>query len=88
MYLPKFFIISFLIISAGACDSNKTQKNTLFSLSINTPSKEIQQGNVIEIELTNKKNKTIDQVQYTLNGQKVEVADNKLTLDTEKLGIQ
>lgn len=88
MYLPKFFIISFLILSAGACNSNRIQKNALFSLSIITPDKEIQQGNMIEVELTNKKNKTIDQVQYTLNGKSVEVTDNKLTLNTEKLGIQ
>src|SRR5690606_32797283 len=88
MYLPKFFLISFLILSAGACDSNRIQKNALFSLSIITPDKEIQQGTMIEVEVTNKKNKTIDQVQYTLNGKSVEVTDNKLTLNTEKLGIQ
>jgi len=88
MYLPKFFIISFLLLSAGGCNSNEAKKDKLFSLSIHSPKKEIQQGNVIEVELINKKNKTIDQVEYTLNGQKVEVSDNKLTLDTKKLGIQ
>jgi len=88
MYLPKLFIISFLILTAGGCNSNETQKDKLFSLTIVSPNKEIQQGNVIEIELVNKKNKTIDQVKYTLNGKKVAVSNNKLTLSTEKLGIQ
>src|SRR5690606_22747907 len=87
-YLPKFFIISFLLLSAGGCNSNEAKKDQLFSLSIHSPKKEIQQGNVIEVELINKKNKTIDQVEYTLNGQKVEVSNNKLTLNTKKLGIQ
>lgn len=88
MYLSKLFIVSFLILAAGSCNSNKSQKDKLFSMSIVSPNKEIQQGKVIEIELINKENKTIDQVQYTLNGKKVEVSNNKLTLNTEKLGIQ
>lgn len=88
MYLPKFFIISFLILTMGGCNSNESKKDRLFDLSISTPKKEIQQGKVIEVEVVNKKNTPIDQIEYTLNGESVEVSDNKLTLHTKKLGIQ
>ncbi|MCX2681482.1 glutaminyl-peptide cyclotransferase [Galbibacter sp. EGI 63066] len=88
MYFYKFFIISFLAISLGGCNATNSSSKNLFSLKIKGDSNKIHQGNTIQIELKNKKDKTIDSVLYTLNGRKIDLNNGSYALNVEKLGIQ
>ncbi|MEJ4087988.1 glutaminyl-peptide cyclotransferase [Galbibacter orientalis] len=88
MYFYKFLIISFLVVSIGGCNSNNSSEKKLFSLKISSDSKKIQQGNVLKIQLENKKNKEIDSISYQLHGKRINVTNNSFKLNADKLGIQ
>ncbi|QLE02566.1 glutaminyl-peptide cyclotransferase [Galbibacter sp. BG1] len=88
MYFYKFLIVSFLIVSFGACNSTNSSEKKLFSLEIKGKTNKIQHGKTVEIDLRNKKNKEIDSVSYQLNGKSINVNNNSFTLKSDKLGIQ
>ncbi|MEL4308460.1 glutaminyl-peptide cyclotransferase [Joostella sp. CR20] len=88
MYFYKFLIISFLVISAGGCNSSNSAEKNLFSLNITAESGKIQQGSTLKVEVINKKKKEIDSVSYRLHGKNIAVANNSFQLNAEKLGIQ
>ena len=68
-----------------ACGGDNTP-SSLFEIEFNDNGKKIQQNQSVAVSIKNKKNKEIQQVTYTLEGNELEVNDGKITLDVPTLG--
>lgn len=77
-----FFNIALLFLACG--DTVKPSK--LFEISLDGNRKEYQVNEEVGLTLINKKNKSVEQVSYSIDGQELPVTDNKVQLAVSKLG--
>ncbi|TVZ10208.1 glutamine cyclotransferase [Cellulophaga sp. RHA_52] len=82
----KFLTYSAITILLISCGGANTPASKLFEIQITGKKAKFHQNETVDITVKNKKNKTINAVSYTLDGEKVNVKDNKLVLKTEKVG--
>jgi glutamine cyclotransferase len=83
MYFPKFFSILFFIILLGGCGSNSEKKSNNFSIETNTKNNTLNNNESLNLSIKNKKNLTIQSVEYKLNGKSINDTHN---LSNSKLG--
>lgn len=86
MSLVKFFAISSIAIFFVACGGGKVETSKLFEIQLEGKTNQFQQNETIEISIKNKKNKSINSIVYTIDGEELVVADGKITLNIPKLG--
>lgn len=82
-YKALVLILSSIIVVS--CGSNSDVKNSNFSLGTNNRANKFQLGDTLRVKLQNKKNKEIESVEYSLNGEPI---SETYVLNVEKLGIQ
>lgn len=82
----KFFTISFYLLLLAACGSGTTPATSLFQIQLEGNKTEFHNHETTGIAINNKKNKTIDNVSYRIDGHNLEAVNNKLTLDLPTLG--
>ncbi|PKA96583.1 glutamine cyclotransferase [Flavobacteriaceae bacterium MAR_2009_75] len=80
----KIFSSSILFLFM-ACGGNNTP-SSLFEIEFNDNGKKIQQNQSVAVSIKNKKNKEIQQVTYTLEGNELELNDGKITFNVPTLG--
>ena len=81
----KYLLIISLSIFVIACGSNNGQNKNDFSIKTNAVKGDIYNNETLNVSIENKKNHTVDSVNYTLKGEKI--AD-KFDLSNFKLGKQ
>lgn len=82
----KFLTYSILTLFVASCGGANNTPDNLFEITITDDKKKIHQHSTININLKNKKNNTINSVEYAIDGKKIEVVDNKTTLNLVKVG--
>ena len=85
MKLFNYLSIIFLSGMLFACGSNSSNKKSDFSIKTNTEKGTISNNETLNITLENKKNHTVDSVNYTLNGKRIQESS---ALTNFKLGKQ
>ena len=89
MHIYKVFITLCIFIILNGCNGNRVGKENLFSLKIISKRTKIKQGDSIQVVLINKKNKTIDSVQYLLNRTPITLTKNNYyVVDAKRYGLQ
>ena len=73
------------MVFALSC-GDKEKPSRLFSIRIESPEKQIQQGDRIALEIKNNSEYTITDIRYTLNGTELAQEGDSLLLNPEKLG--
>lgn len=81
----KHLIFGSLLTLFMACGGNKDAAS-FFSIELEGNKTQFQQNETITIGLSNKKNKTINKVEYAIDGKKLPVTDNKVKLNMPQLG--
>ena len=79
--LCGLYTILFFMACGGESDPNKA-----FAIQLEGNKKKFSQGQEVGITLQNKKDLTISPVSYSIDGQTLELAGNKISLDIDKLG--
>ncbi|MCL5244735.1 glutaminyl-peptide cyclotransferase [Cellulophaga sp. 20_2_10] len=82
----KFLTYSALTILLASCGGANTPASSLFEIQISGKNAKFHQNETVDINLKNKKNKTISSITYSIDGEKVDIKENKLTLDMPKVG--
>ena len=85
MNFIKFFSSSFILLFFLACGGEKAPAS-LFEIELDGGGNKFQQNQTVGISIKNKKNKTIDDVTYTLEGEELNVENGKIVLDASTLG--
>lgn len=86
MNLFKFLAYSLLTLFVVSCGGANSTPDSLFEITIVDAKKKIHQQSTIGIDLKNKKNSIINSIEYTIDGKKIDVVDNKTTLSLNKVG--
>ncbi|MCQ0110796.1 glutaminyl-peptide cyclotransferase [Zhouia amylolytica] len=86
MRTHKILIISFLSVFALSCNGKHATKKNRLSLEITSENKNIHLNDEIRLAIKNPKQLDISSVDYTLNGNPINVTSNKLQLTDVKLG--
>lgn len=81
-------ILFFTCISLffSSCGSSNTSASDLFEIQLNGEENKFQQHEKVTISLKNKKNISIENVSYSIDGEAIAVTDNTLELNIPKLG--
>ncbi len=82
----KFFTFSSLLVFFLACGDSQVNPNDLFSISIEENKNQFQQNDAVEIHITDKNNKQIEKVTYSIDGVVLPVSDDKITVNINSLG--
>ncbi|WKB80813.1 glutaminyl-peptide cyclotransferase [Cellulophaga lytica] len=82
----KLLTYSALTVLLISCGGANTPASKLFEIEIKGEKAKFHQNETVDITVKNKKNKTINAITYTIDGKKINVQDNKLVLNTEKVG--
>lgn len=86
MNIVKFFTLSSFLLFFLACGEGNTSATSLFDIQLEGNKKQFQQNESTAISINNKKEKMIDKVTYSIDGVQLPINDNKMTLNTSKLG--
>ncbi|QWX85499.1 glutaminyl-peptide cyclotransferase [Cellulophaga sp. HaHaR_3_176] len=86
MKIVSILIFTCISLLFSACGSSNTPASELFEIQLNGKESEFQQNESVVISLKNVKNKTIENVSYTIDGKALAVSDNTIQLDILKLG--
>ncbi len=81
----KFFFCSALLTLFMACGGDNSP-TSLFEIKLASGQKQFQQNQSIAVHLDNKKQKSISNVTYSIDGKELPVNDGKITLDMPHLG--
>lgn len=82
----KFLTYSLLTLLIVSCGGANTSPSSLFELQIKGAGEKIHLNETVTINLINKKNKPISTVTYAIDGQEIEVTNNKMALQIPKVG--
>jgi glutamine cyclotransferase len=85
MGLLKFTLTTFISLLFLACEGEVSSAD-LFEIKLDGKKREYFQSEQIEVSIKNKKNKKIDRVRYSIDGQILEIQNNTIKLDIVKLG--
>ena len=86
MHSIKLFLSGSLVLLAFACGGGNSASTQLFEIQLDGNKNIFQQHQTVAVNLTNKKEKEIDKVAYSLNGKELSLNGDKLILDVGKLG--
>lgn len=86
MNIVKFFTLSSFLLFFLACGEGNTPAASLFDIQLEGNKKQFQQNESTAISINNKKEKMIDKVTYSIDGVQLPINNNKMTLNTSKLG--
>ncbi len=81
----KFSLLIFSLLLLDAC-GGPSDVNQLFDIQLEGKAKQFQQGQAVGVSIQNKKDKTIGDVSYSIDGVALSKTDGKLIFDIEKLG--
>lgn len=81
----KFISYSIVLILFMAC-GGENNPASLFEIRLASGQKQFQQNQPIAVELINKKDKSVTEVTYSIDGEQITVTDGKITLDMPHLG--
>ena len=87
MRLYSFLAFSLLLALGNSCGS-AADPAKLFAIQLEGNKKQFQNGQHIGIAIKNKKDKTINKVEYSIDGQDLVLTDGKIPLKVEKLGTK
>lgn len=77
-----------LVLLCNSCGSSNTSTADLFEIQLQENKTDFQQFDKINITLKNKKNKTIEQVSYSINDIPITLENNSFILDMPHLGTK
>ncbi len=86
MHFLKFLALSAIAILLNSCGGGNAATSHLFAIQLQSNQNNFQSNQTIGISLRNKKQKVIDKITYSIDGQELPTNDNTLTLDISKLG--
>ena len=87
MNFIKFFIPLAIAILFLACEGDQKPKQ-LFEIEFAGKTKEFRNLESVAVSIKNKKGKKIDNVSYSIDGQILEIKEDKLSLDVTRLGLK
>lgn len=82
----KFIAVCNLLLLFVACGSGNTKATSLFEIQLEGNKTDFQQHQTVGIAIKNKKEKSINEISYTIDDQELEVKGNTITLDLTTLG--
>lgn len=86
MNVYRMLCTACLALALASCGSGNQKPSSLFAIALEENKTAFTQNEAIGISIENKKDKTIENVRYTLDGEALTVTNGKVTLATEKLG--
>ncbi len=86
MNIVKFFTLSSFLVFFLACGEGNAPASSFFDIQLEGNKKQFQQNETTAISIKNKKEKSIDKVTYSIDGQELSVSDYKITFNVPKLG--
>src|SRR5690625_2796859 len=86
MRLPKFLIFISLLTTVFSCGDKIDDKTTLFAIEIDNPKRTYTLDDLLSVRIKSEENIPVDSVVYNLNGNRVSMVDDKISLKDEKLG--
>ncbi|WP_297702604.1 glutaminyl-peptide cyclotransferase [uncultured Eudoraea sp.] len=87
MNFIKFFIPLAIATLFLACEGDPKPKQ-LFSIELAGKTNEFRNHEPVAVSIKNKKGKTIDNVSYSIDGKKLQIQNDKLSLDVTRLGLK
>lgn len=87
MNFIKFFIPLAIATLFLACEGDPKPKQ-LFSIELAGKTNEFRNLDSVAVSIKNKKGKTIDNVSYSIDGKKLQIQNDKLSLDVTRLGLK
>ncbi|MDC8004920.1 glutaminyl-peptide cyclotransferase [Aureisphaera galaxeae] len=87
MKMYKLFICTLLLGLLISCGDDTKDPNQLFNLTITNAKKSFKVEDAVAISVSPKKDKTIESVAYTLNGEAVTLTNNELSLAGQRMGV-
>jgi len=82
----KLFIASYFLVLVAACGSGNTSASSLFEIQLEGKTSKFHQNETIGITLKNKKDKVINSISYSIDGQELQLINNKVQLNLTSLG--
>ncbi|MFS4457015.1 glutaminyl-peptide cyclotransferase [Maribacter sp. 2304DJ31-5] len=75
-----------MLLMAMACGSGNQKATSLFDIVLEGNIDQVNQNNVVGVSITNKKNKPIEKVAYSIDGHALKNENDRLTFAVSKLG--
>ncbi|RMA58612.1 glutaminyl-peptide cyclotransferase [Ulvibacter antarcticus] len=92
MNIYKLLVVTVLVAFFASCGNDSKSDNDLFSVTIKDHKKGYTASEVVDVEINNKKNKTIDSIVYFMDSERMvsseENKETKISLKGQKLGIR
>ncbi len=82
----KLFAVCNLLLLFVACGSGNTKASSLFEIQLEGNKKAFKQNETAGIAIKNKKEKSINKITYSIDGNELEVNGNKVTFNLATLG--
>ncbi|MFX0556865.1 glutaminyl-peptide cyclotransferase [Maribacter sp. CXY002] len=86
MNLFKLLFISIITFILASCGSGNQKASALFEIQIEGNTKQFNNNDLVGIAVKNIKNKAIDNISYSIDGQELQLQDNKIAIQSTKLG--
>lgn len=86
MNLFKILAVSFCLLIVTSCGSGNQKPSSLFTIVLEGNAKQINQNDELGVSIKNIKNKEIQNVIYSIDGNQLKVNDGKLNFSIPKLG--
>lgn len=81
----KFIAYSSIVLFVLACGGEK-DPSRFFDIRIDGNKKQFQVNQTIAVDISNKADKTIDEITFSIDGKELDATNNEITLDVAKLG--
>ena len=82
----KSIISIFTLIFFISCGSGNQKASSLFAIELEGNPKVINQNDVLGVSIKNLKDKTIEKVSYRIDGEEIQLTNNKINFSIPKLG--
>lgn len=86
MNLLKILAVSFCLLIVTSCGSGNQKPSSLFTIVLEGNAKQVNQNDELGVSIRNLKNKEIQNVVYRIDGNQLNVNDNKLNFSVPRLG--
>ncbi len=82
----KFLLFNFFIAFLVSCGSGNQNPSTLFDIVLEGNKKTVQHGDLLGVSIKNSKEKKIESIHYSIDGEKLDIEGNKVKFSIPKLG--
>ncbi len=86
MNIYKSIISVFILVFLISCGSGNQKPSSLFAIELEGNPKVINQNDILGVAIKNLKDKTIEKVTYSIDGEEIQLTDNKIDFSIPKLG--